>query len=300
MTAYILETHELSKSFGAVTAVNKVNLQVPTGELFGFLGPNGAGKTTTIGMILGLIHPTNGRVTLFGKPVSPQKNTPLNEVGALIGAPALLPHLSGLKNLRLLAHLYNKVDEHQITTVLKKVGMLNAADRKVKTYSTGMTQRLGLAAALLHQPKLLILDEPTNGLDPAGMREIRDLLRQLAQEGMTIFLSSHLLHEIEQICDHIAVIKQGSIVAQGKVSDLLAQQTTFTKIRVTAIEQAKRLLTELGGRDAVTVDGDYLLVSGLTSETAVAHLVAHQIIPKEVSNHSSNLENIFLELTQEA
>ena len=223
MHEIILETINLSKRFGDVTAVNDVNLQVRKGQVFGFLGPNGAGKTTTIGMALGLIHATNGRIELFGQPVSPQNTQPLQRVGALIGSPTLLPYLTGRENLQLLSKLPPRSTAKRIDELLHLVSMSDRADRKVKGYSTGMKQRIGLAATLLHEPDLIILDEPTSGLDPAGMREIRELILQLAQDGTTIFLSSHLLHEVEQVCDEIAVLNLGQIVVQGPVDELLSQ-----------------------------------------------------------------------------
>ena len=223
MSEIILEITNLSKNFGGVTAVDNVNLRVQKGQIFGFLGPNGAGKTTTIGMALGLIHPSKGRIELFGQPVSPRQTRPLQQVGALIGRPTLLPYLSGRENLRLVAKLPPESSEARIEELLELLGMIAAADRKVKGYSTGMKQRIGLAAALLHKPGLVILDEPTNGLDPAGMREIRQLILKLAQNGTTVFLSSHLLHEVEQVCDEIAVLNKGQIVVQGPVNELLSQ-----------------------------------------------------------------------------
>ncbi len=224
MDNFILETHDLSKRFGTVTAVANVNLHVQRGEVFGFLGPNGAGKTTTIGMILGLVHPSAGRISLLGQPITPSHNAALEQIGSLVGAPSLLPYLTARGNLQLLAKLHNEVDNGRIDEVLEQVGLTAAAERKVKGFSTGMKQRLGLAAALLHHPALIILDEPTNGLDPSGMREVRQLIRQLADSGTTIFLSSHLLHEVEQVCDRVAFIRQGSIVAEGTVEELLSQK----------------------------------------------------------------------------
>ena len=218
----VLRTHDLTKHFGPVRAVDCVNLAVRRGEVFGFLGPNGAGKTTTIGMCLGLIHPTTGDVELFGEPLTPDRTTPLRRVGALVGAPGLAPYLSGRENLRLLALLPPDMNEGRVEQVLGQVGLAEAARRKTKGYSSGMKQRLGLAGALLHRPELLVLDEPTNGLDPAGMREVRDLLRALADQGVTVFLSSHLLHEVEQVCDRVAVLHHGRVVAQGPVAELTA------------------------------------------------------------------------------
>ncbi|MBE2198773.1 MAG: ABC transporter ATP-binding protein [Anaerolinea sp.] len=299
MSDTILQTHQLCKHFGNVVAVQEVSLQVRRGEVFGFLGPNGAGKTTTIGMILGLIHPTDGRIELFGQPVTPARSQPLRRVGSLVGAPALVPYLSGRQNLRLLARLYPDVDTARIDETLQRVNMTGAADRKVQDYSTGMKQRLGLAAALLHEPELIILDEPTNGLDPAGMREIRELIRQLAAEGVTIFLSSHLLHEVEQVCDRIAVIHQGKIVTQGSVNELLAQSQTVVKLRVPAPPMAAALLQTVEGVSHVETNGVYVQVAGIDGETAVAHLAQHGIYPGEVLPRRSDLEDVFLSLTSE-
>ncbi len=299
MSDTILQTHQLCKHFGNVVAVQEVSLQVRRGEVFGFLGPNGAGKTTTIGMILGLIHPTDGRIELFGQPVTPARSQPLRHVGSLVGAPALVPYLAGRQNLRLLARLYPDVDTARIDETLQRVNMAGAADRKVQDYSTGMKQRLGLAAALLHEPELIILDEPTNGLDPAGMREIRELIRQLAAEGVTIFLSSHLLHEVEQVCDRIAVIHQGKIVTQGSVNELLAQSQTVVKLRVPAPPMAAALLQTVEGVSHVETNGVYVQVAGIDGETAVAHLAQHGIYPGEVLPRRSDLEDVFLSLTSE-
>ncbi|MCP5094431.1 MAG: ABC transporter ATP-binding protein [Chloroflexi bacterium] len=299
MTHFVLETHQLSKSFREVTAVDQIDLQIHAGEVFGFLGPNGAGKTTTIGMALGLIHPSSGGISIFGQPVSPAKTAPLRRVGSLVGAPSLLPYLSGIENLKLLAHLHSSVGQKRIAEVLDLVSMTDAAHRKIKTYSTGMKQRLGLAAALLHQPDLIILDEPTNGLDPAGMREVRELIRQLADAGITVFLSSHLLHEVEQVCDRIAVINKGKIVIQGRVDALLRQQKQVVKLRVPSPSDAKLVLDSLTGIEHVETNGVYVQIRGVASETAVAHLAQHGIIPSEVNTSKSDLEDLFLELTQE-
>ena len=181
MSNTVLKTYNLSKHYGDVIAVDEANLTVNKGEVFGFLGPNGAGKTTTIGMTLGLIYPTAGWVELFGQRVSPGHTRPLRQVGSLMGRPALLPYLSGKDSLRLLAKVGHGADEDRIERVLEQVGLTAAAGRKVKTYSTGMKQRLGLAAAILQRPALVILDEPTNGLDPAGMRDVRSLISSLSR-----------------------------------------------------------------------------------------------------------------------
>lgn len=297
MMTSVFETHDLSKQFGAVTAVANVNLQVQRGEVFGFLGPNGAGKTTTIGMVLGLVHPSAGRISVLGQPVTPSQNGALKQVGSLVGAPSLLPYLTARANLQMLAKLNKEVDNGRVDEVLQQVGLTEAAERKVKGFSTGMKQRLGLAGALLHRPALIILDEPTNGLDPTGMREVRQLIRQLADSGTTIFLSSHLLHEVEQVCDRIAVIRQGSIVAQGAVSELLNQTEQSIRLRVKHPAQAGQLLAQLPQAQVVT-NGAYVDVSGVDSETAVAQLAQNGIIPSEVITHKSDLESLFMELTK--
>ena len=216
---FVLQTHQLTKVFGSVQALNQVSIGVRRGEVYGFLGPNGAGKTTAIGIMLGLIHPTSGKVRILDQEVTPSSTKVLQRVGSLVGSPGLVPHLSGVDNLRLVAHLHSKVTSTHIPELLDRVGLSDSATRKVKGYSKGMKQRLALAAALLHKPELLIMDEPTNGLDPAGMHEVRILLRTLSEAGTTVFLSSHLLNEVEQICDRVTVLNEGKVVADGAVDE---------------------------------------------------------------------------------
>lgn len=297
MKNVILQTHNLRKEFGEVVAVDGIDFPVYEGEVFGFLGPNGSGKTTTISMALGLIHPTAGYVEVFGEKVTPGHTAPLKRVGALVGT-TLVPYMSGRDNLALLARLYPEVGKARIDDLLEMVGLTYAAERPVKGYSTGMKQRLGLAAALLHRPALLILDEPTNGLDPAGMAEIRNLIRSLADEGITVFLSSHLLHEVEQVCDRVAVLKQGQVVAQGPVNSLLGQQQQqVVKLRVPSPVAAQAALQSLPGATEIKTNGAYIEVTGARSETLVAHLVAQGITPSEVTTERSDLESVFLGLT---
>jgi ABC-type multidrug transport system ATPase subunit len=295
----ILEIKGLKKYFGPVHAVEEVNLRVPRGQVYGFLGPNGAGKTTTIGIILGLTHPTAGSVHLFGNAVTPESNQALSRVGALVGAPSLVPYLSARKNLELVARLSPGLPANRIEEILKRVDLSEAADRAAGQFSSGMKQRLGLAMALLHDPELLVLDEPTNGMDPAGMREVRLLLRELAATGVTIFLSSHLLHEIEQVCDQVAVLDKGRIIAQGKVENLLGKRS-LVKVRVDAPVEAARLLEKLPGAKDIQPNGLYVSVGNVTSKQVVAHLVAGGVVPSEVANVNNDLESMFLELTQEA
>ena len=298
MSQIVLQTQKLTKHYGDVVAVREATIQVREGEVFGFLGPNGAGKTTTIGMVLGLIHPTAGGIEVLGEPVSAKNNRPLQEVGSLVSRPALLPYLSGRENLRLLARLSDKVDDARVDEVLELVGMTQTAGRKVKACSTGMKQRLGLAAALLNRPALIILDEPTNGLDPAGMRDVRQLISSLADTGTTVFLSSHLLNEVEQVCDRIAVINQGQIVTEGPVDELLRHQDPVVKIRVNSPEKARQSLQTLPGITHIESNGAYIEVKGLSSERIIAHLAQQDILPSEVTVQQFDLENFYLSLTQ--
>jgi ABC-2 type transport system ATP-binding protein len=298
MSNAVLKTQGLAKHFGSVRAVDGVDLTVHQGEVFGFLGPNGAGKTTTIGMLLGLIHPTAGRVELLGEPVSPRQTAPLRRVGSLMGVPGLVPYLSGRDNLGLLARFYPGVDRERVQEVLDQVDLNQAAGRQVGKYSSGMKQRLGLAAALLHYPELLVLDEPTNGLDPAGMREVRGLLRVLADNGVTVFLSSHLLHEVEQVCDRVAVLNRGRIIAEGPVADLAIGEPLL-RLRVASPSKAIEALRDLPGVRAVAGNGNWVELRGAASEAVVAHLVARGIVPAEIREERPDLEALFLQLTEE-
>jgi ABC-type multidrug transport system ATPase subunit len=297
MNNTILQTNELKKYFGSVHAVDGVSLDVHRGEVFGFLGPNGAGKTTTIGMVLGLLHPTAGEICLFDQPLSPAHNTALRRVGALVGAPSLVPYLSARDNLSLLTRLHPGTPESRIGEILEQVGLGEAANRKAGKFSSGMKQRLGMAMALLTNPELLILDEPTNGMDPAGMREIRILLRSLVEQNVTVFLSSHLLHEVEQVCDRVAVLNKGKVIAQGAVNELLGQKSVV-RVRVASPAETAAALGSLPGALDIHPNGAYVTVSGVSSEQVVAHLVSRNIIPSEVSTGQNDLETLFLELTQ--
>jgi ABC-type multidrug transport system ATPase subunit len=293
----VLQTHELKKTFGKVRAVDGVSLTVSRGTVYGFLGPNGSGKTTTIGMVLGLLHPSAGSVMLFGERVTPSHTRPLRRVGALVGAPSLVPYLSARRNLELLARLCPDLSPGRVDEILERVGLSQVADRGAGQFSTGMKQRLGIGMSLLHGPELLILDEPTNGMDPAGMREIRNLLSNLAEQGVTIFLSSHLLHEVEQICDRVGILMDGKIVAEGEVKDLLGAREVV-KVRVTSPAHAVRLLQSLPGCRDIRSNGSYVTVSGVTSQAVVSHLASNGIVPSEVTTGSSDLESLFLELTE--
>lgn len=299
MTNIVLQTTDLTKTFGGQTAVNRVNIAVYEGDVFGFLGPNGAGKTTTLGMALGLIHPTAGEVTVFGGRVTPRHPHALKQVGALLGAPAFVPYLSAWDNLALVARLTPGVNEQRLADTLALVGLSDAGRKKVSQFSTGMKQRLGLALALVHRPRLVILDEPTNGLDPTGMREIRQLIRVLAENGTSVLLSSHLLHEIQQVCNRIAVLNRGRIVAQGLVADLLSTAKPAVRVTVADMATAVHVLQSLPGIENIHPNGQSILVVGLASEAIMGHLLQHNIIPSEIATQPTSLESLFVDLTKD-
>ncbi len=298
MTDIVLETRDLSKTYGTLRAVDAVNIAAYEGEVFGFLGPNGAGKTTTLGMALGLVHATSGEVSIFGQRVTPNHTQALKQVGALLGAPAFVPYLSAWDNLDLLRRLCPGLSRQRIAELLELVGLTDAAHRKAGKFSTGMKQRLGLAMALLHRPRFVILDEPTNGLDPAGMREMRQLLRSLAEGGTTVLLSSHLLNEVQQVCDRIAVLSKGRVVAQGRVEELLSAGKPAVRLTVRDRNAAIPLLRSLRGVEQVQCsDGHTLIVVGVNTQDVMDHLLQHHVIPSEITAQKSDLESLFMDVT---
>ena len=225
---YVVETHGLTKLFGERKAVDSVDLRIPSGSAFGYLGPNGAGKTTLIRMLLGLTKPSGGTISLLGRPIPEHRADALARIGAIVEEPKFHPFLTGRENLRVVAAAREPEAHARIEGALERVGLQHRADDRVKTYSQGMRQRLGVARCLLADPELLILDEPTNGLDPAGIEEFRGLVRTLVDEGRTVVLSSHLLSEVERICDAIAIVDRGRVVVQGPISELTgAADTVF-------------------------------------------------------------------------
>jgi ABC-2 type transport system ATP-binding protein len=245
--APVVETDGLTKRFGERTVVDRLDLSIPAGSVCGFVGPNGAGKTTTIRMLLGLIRPSAGTGTVLGHPLTDPARY-LDRVGALIEAPAFYPQLSGHDNLLALARL-GQVPTAAIRPALVRVGLDDRGGDLFRRYSLGMKQRLGIAAALLVNPSLLILDEPTNGLDPAGIVEMRSLVRSLSDDGITVFVSSHLLAEVEQICDHLVMIRQGRLVFQGDVAELYATQRSELVIRPERSDDLERLLAAVIAAD---------------------------------------------------
>jgi ABC-2 type transport system ATP-binding protein len=287
----VVQTTALTKHYGAIRAVESLDLTVLRGEVYGFLGPNGAGKTTTLRMLLGLVRPTSGTVRLLR-----DKSKGLRGVGALIEGPAFYPYLSGRDNLRVLAS-HAGVSRARAGEVLETVGLTERARDRYSTYSLGMKQRLGLAAALLKRPGLLILDEPTNGLDPAGMADMRVTLRRLAAEGCTVLLSSHLLGEVQQTCDRVGVIARGRMVAELPVADLGAGRTL--RIVAEPAERARRHLAAVVGADRVRADGAALNVEAQPDQAARinAELVRAGVAVSELRWQEPDLEQTFLELT---
>ena len=294
----VLRTAGLTKRYGRLVAVADLDLEVRPGQVYGFLGPNGSGKTTTIAMILGLLHPDRGHVELFGMDTRPHLAHLLQRTGAVTEAPAFYPHLSARTNLRIFTMLSGGIPPRRLDEVLDLVGLLDRAGSKVRTYSLGMKQRLALAAALVHDPQLVILDEPTNGLDPAGMREVRQLIRSLGEMGKTVFVSSHLLHEVEQTCTHVGILKQGRLLAQQPVSELLREGQAL-ELRVTDGEAAARVLGELDWVTAVTREDDRLVVQAPLPRAADISrtLAEHSIYLSELRPHENTLEEFFLEVT---
>jgi ABC-type multidrug transport system ATPase subunit len=291
----VIETRALTKRYGeAIVAVDDLELSVRRGEVYGFLGPNGAGKTTTLRMLLGLVRPTSGEAAVLGAP--PGSPDGLARIGALVEAPALYPFLSGRDNLRVLAR-YAGVADDRVETVLEEVGLSARAADRYATYSLGMKQRLGVAGALLKDPELLILDEPTNGLDPAGMAEMRSLIRSLGEGGRTVVLSSHLMGEVEHVSDRVGVIRDGSLVAEGTVEELRGR--AGLRVRAEPLAEAGRLIGALPEVEEVA-HADGLLevaVDPAVAPSINSMLVEAGIAVSELYAQKASLENVFLELT---
>ena len=303
--AAAITTHGLTKRFrGGQVAVDHIDLSVPVGSVFGFLGPNGSGKTTTIRMLLGLIAPTEGDYEVLGDRMPGAAATVLPRVGALVEGPAFYPYLSGRANLARLDAADRTVTPRssrvRIAHALERVGISAAAEKRYRNYSLGMRQRLGLAAALLRPRDLLVLDEPTNGLDPQGTREVRTLVRELAAEGATVFLSSHLLSEVEQVCSHVAVMSRGRLVTQGTLDDL--RDVAATRVRVVTGQpaEAAAVMADLGLLGVeVRADQASATLGAFASERVTAALVAAGVGVRELIIDRPDLEDVFVSLTGE-
>jgi ABC-2 type transport system ATP-binding protein len=295
-----LEARGLQKRYGHVVAVDGVDLTVHTGDIYGFLGPNGAGKTTTMRILLGLIRPDAGSARLFGR--DPQHELPgaLDGVAGFVETPHFYPYLSGRKNLELCAAFDGGDGRRRIDELLELVELHDRAEDRVGGYSQGMRQRLGLAVSLLREPRLLILDEPTNGLDPGGIRDMRDLIKRLAAEGMTVFLSSHLLAEVEELCTRVAVVRAGRIVYEGSLAELHASATPRYRLRTSDQAAAERLLAEDGRAGELARDGGELV---FTAEEPVVLELSRVLVGAGIGiaalvPQTATLEHLFFELTE--
>ncbi len=299
-----VETRGLARHFGSLKAVDGIDLAVPAGSTYGFLGPNGSGKTTTIRVLLGLVSPTSGSWSLLGQPMPERSMTTLPLVGALVEGPAFYPWLSGQDNLARFDAMgrdsRSSTRPQRIAEALERVGLTAAAKKKYRAYSLGMRQRLGLAWALLRPCQLLVLDEPTNGMDPQGTREIRHLIRQLAAEGATVFLSSHLLSEIEQVCSHVGIMNRGKLLMQGTLDDLKASASPKLRVEADDPVRAAEVLAGMGMAD-VAVQGPQIVGSldGLRPEDCCRSLVEAGVGVRMLLREQLSLEDAFVALTGE-
>ncbi len=295
----VLRTQQLSKQYGKRLAVDALDLEIHHGEVFGFLGPNGAGKTTTIRMALGLIAPTSGSVEILGQDVATRRAHILPRVGALIETPALYLYMSGRNNLRAVGSVLGSVPEKRIDAVLELVGLQKRQKDRVRTYSLGMKQRLGMAIALLQDPDVLILDEPANGLDPAGIVEMRDLMHRLVEEGKTVFISSHLLTEVQQMCTRVAIINLGKLVTVSTVEDLVRGQNEYA-VKVERAQEALALIkSQPWGQNARLDESGLLIASAPDGKGRDLNLflVNAGFVPDSLGLATQDLEQVFLRLT---
>jgi ABC-2 type transport system ATP-binding protein len=300
---WAVETHGLTKRFGDNVAVNGVELLVPRGCAFGYLGPNGAGKTTLIRVLLGLTHADAGTMSLLGCSIPRHRDVALARVGAIVDEPRFHGHLTGRQNLQILAAARERAARGRIDASLKRVGLAQRADDRVSKYSMGMRQRLGVAACLLGDPQLLILDEPMNGLDPAGMHEMRDMIQTLVSEGRTVMLSSHLLDEVERTCDAVAIVDNGKVIRQGPIAELLAGASVEVNVECSSPERARTILaaTALGAQIDVETSGLSIHLAAGTERDAIAEinrlLVEDGIAVYRLQEIQVSLESWFLQVT---
>ncbi|OYO22706.1 multidrug ABC transporter ATP-binding protein [Enemella dayhoffiae] len=303
--ACAVSTSRLSKVFGKQTAVDSIDLTVPEGAVYGFLGPNGSGKTTTIRMLLGLVRPSGGEARVLGERVLPGRSGVLDRVGTLVEGPAFHPHLSGRANLIRLDSADLQADpattSRRVDAALERVGLGPAAQKRYRAYSLGMRQRLGLAGALLRPRKLMVLDEPTNGLDPQGTREVRTLLAEVNAEGTTVLVSSHLLSEVEQVCSHVGMMRAGQLVAQGTLAEVRAGARPRARVVTADSDAAAGTLNALGlggvRTDGLKVEGE--LPDATAPEAVVAALVEAGVGVREFTVDRPSLEDLFIAQTGE-
>ena len=305
-TPLAVATHDLTKRFrSGQVAVDHIDLEVPHGAVYGFLGPNGSGKTTTIRMLLGLVRPTEGTVTLLGHEMPRESSIALPRVGALVEGPAFHPYLSGRANLTRLDAMDETADpktrDERLDMALARVGLSNAAGKKFRQYSLGMKQRLGIAAALLQPRELLVLDEPTNGLDPQGTREVRTLVRELAHDGTTVLVSSHLLAEIEQVCTHVGIMSKGQLLRQGTIESLHVDDVAVVSVTTPSPDAAAAVMRRLGIADAATNGAGQAhgALGSLAPEDLTAALVHAGVPVRGIAVTRPALEDLFVELTGE-
>jgi len=296
---YVIETEGLTKRFGKLVALDELTMNVPEGSVFGFLGPNGAGKTTTIRLLTTLLHPNKGSMKVLGEDVLKAGPHALEGVGSLVEDPAFYDYLSARKNLSIFGDMMGGIKKEEIDEVLSMVGLLERSNDKVKTYSHGMKQRLGIACAMLGKPELLILDEPTSGLDPKGMFEVRTIIKNLAQkENVTIFLSSHLLHEVSQVCDHVCVINKGKHIVSGRVDELLHEEEEVYEVKVSDMQKAEKVLSEKKMRTESGKEALRVRVAKGEGGKIARVLLSENIDVFALIPQTKTLEAFFLEVTE--
>jgi ABC-2 type transport system ATP-binding protein len=295
----VIQTDGLTKRFGAITAVDDLSMEVRRGHIYGLLGPNGSGKTTTMGMLLGVLRPTSGSFRLFGS--TARHREALRRVGAVIESPAFYPNMSGRENLEYFRLISGRGSSADVDDVLQKVGLAGRGDDRFHTYSQGMKQRLGIGYALLGDPELVCLDEPTNGLDPEGMIQVRELIRSLGDGSRTVLLSSHLLHEIEQVCDRVTIISKGKLVVQGEVAELVrADRDELVRVKTTDDAKAREILSALDwvGEVGTTEDGALSVAAPIErSGELTAAMSRSEVYVTEMAPVGRSLEQYFLEVT---
>lgn len=299
--SYMLQTSRLTKSIGGKELVNGVDMHVKKGEIYGFLGPNGAGKTTVMKMIMNLWKPTEGEIELFGKPLTPQSYEVFRRIGSIIEFPIFYEHMTGYQNLQMHCEYMGYYQHGSVAKALEMLDLTEAAKKPVKNYSLGMKERLGIARAILCKPDMLILDEPTNGLDPAGMKQIRELLRMLcAEQGTTILVSSHILSEIENMADTIGVIHQGRMKKEISLKEIEEMSLAYIELAVSNQERAAYVLTEkLGLTNFRTLDGGVIRIydNRVTTEELAKTLVLNEVAVTALGKKAETLEDYFLKLT---